>query len=270
MLMASYSATFNSDIILSATGACVYLLLGIIVERFLFTSGLLSFNLPLCGLLLYGCVAATSNSAFPVIFPNLLLIDLISYCLGFYIFGLATFQRATFILIYLACLLIYSRFYLAPNRYQHAEKAANVPLQTLTLYDLKGKPYTLQTTQNQVVLTDFWFIGCVQCMEKLPYIEELSLAYKSDPRVTFVAVALGKYNTLSQIQQFIKKHNFKIKVLYDKDNQVANSVKFIGAPLELIINNDSVQYKMSGFSRDVGLIYQRETRSRIDSLLGKN
>lgn len=267
MLIASYSATFNSDIILSATGACVYSLLGLIIRRFFLTLGLPSFYLPLGGLLVYGCVATTSPTAFPVVFPNLLLIDLTTYCLGFYFFDLNRLQRVLFVCVGLICLFVYSRFYIVPRQYQEAVKAVDVPVRTLTLYDLDGRIYPIQDSQNRVVITDFWFIGCVPCMEKIPYMEELTVSYKDDPRVTFVTVALGKYNTLSQIRQFVKKHKFKIKVLYDKDNKAADSLGFAGAPFEVILNNNSVRHSMAGFNKDIGLIYYDETRKRINALL---
>ena len=261
-----------SDVFLALVGFITYYLCGLLIPYlsnrantniqtdnwFFLIPALLFFSL-----MAYVC--ATSNPLLvPLHFPNLFIICLVSYFIGFVQFKGRQwrFSIAWSTIIGLYCFLFLPRY-----EYKRNEKPVVQTNVQQELYTLSGQPIAILPNTSDVVLLDFWFTNCNQCIKKIPSLEKLAESYKNDKRVKVYFIVLGKFNTSEEIIDFNKKHKLKIDILYDKANRFANQFAFNGAPHEVIIYKNKVIATHAGFSTDLALSYVSNTRKIIDSVL---
>lgn len=95
---------------------------------------------------------------------------------------------------------------------------------------------------DTVYIVNFWATWCVPCVKEIPFFEQLSEKYKSEP-VKIIFYSLDFKSKLSkEVIPFIKKNNIKSEVLLNQDNDEkfinAVSENWSGAiPATLVINN---------------------------------
>jgi peroxiredoxin len=114
----------------------------------------------------------------------------------------------------------------------------------LAITTIEGKPLKLHelTGQNQVVVLNFWATWCRPCVEEMPDMEKVHLAYK-DKGVSFVGVATG--DTSWKVREFLAKHPVTYSIAVDDQKEIADAfggIKTLPTTLFLDRENNVVKY----------------------------
>jgi len=116
-----------------------------------------------------------------------------------------------------------------------APKAANLAIDfklqdsennTISLSDYKGK---------QPVILFFWTTWCPYCRKE---IKEIENAYSQLTKDGWVVLNIDVGEPAYKVENFIRANDIKLKVLLDKDTQVASDYEILGVPTFIIINKE--------------------------------
>jgi thiol-disulfide isomerase/thioredoxin len=71
------------------------------------------------------------------------------------------------------------------------------------LTDMKGRSVSSESLKNKVILVDFWFTGCVGCVQLTPVLQHIEEQFKKDSNLVFVSVSVdeNKLKWLNSIKQ---------------------------------------------------------------------
>lgn len=141
------------------------------------------------------------------------------------------------------------------------------------IVDLNGNDVSLASLGNpRVLLLDFWFIGCEPCMVKMKYLEELRKYYLLNPNVKIAVVSFGSSDTIEEVLIYKQKHpEFTFTFLYDKEGRFCDTNGFNGFPIEIILDEHlTIRSTYHGFRKASANLYVKETKNKIDSLLGQS
>ncbi|MBW1858551.1 MAG: TlpA family protein disulfide reductase [Deltaproteobacteria bacterium] len=114
----------------------------------------------------------------------------------------------------------------------------------LAITTIEGKPFKLHelTGQNQLVIVNFWATWCRPCIEEMPDMEKVHLAYQ-DKGVAFVGIAAQ--DNAWKVKEFLAQHKVTYRIAVDDQNEIANAFGGIKAlPTTLFIDreNNIVKY----------------------------
>ncbi len=156
-----------------------------------------------------------------------------------------------------------------PNGFHPPKDQAVLPLLTpgtiapdWTLYTTEGKRISMAQLKGKIVLIDFFFIGCGNCMESLQSLDRIYDKYKDR---NFVLVSISNRDSKKSVAAFKEKYKIKNMVCGDGDD-VAKSYNLPGAPLFYYIDREGKIADVTlGYTDD----FEAKTTLLIDSLLSK-
>jgi peroxiredoxin len=85
-----------------------------------------------------------------------------------------------------------------------------------TLPVLDGGSVTLSQHRGQLVLVNFWFLGCGGCLKELPYIDEIHRTWTGNKELTVLTIDIRDYET--RLRTFMEKNEYTFPVLLDTDD----------------------------------------------------
>jgi peroxiredoxin len=103
-------------------------------------------------------------------------------------------------------------------------EAPDVDAQWINTAELKGK----------VLVLNFWFIGCVGCMDEIPRLSALAEKYRGNGDIMFISIAT---NTPQQLRAFRDREKFKYRLI-GQGQALMNLFNFSGFPKNLVIGRD--------------------------------
>jgi peroxiredoxin len=131
-----------------------------------------------------------------------------------------------------------------------------------TLYTTEGKPISLAQLKGKVILIDFFFIGCGNCMESLQSLDKIYSKYKDR---NFVLVSISNRDSRKSVTAFKEKYKIKNTVCGDAAD-VAKLYHMPGAPLFYCIDMEGKIADVTyGYKDD----FEAKTTALIDGLLSK-
>jgi peroxiredoxin len=133
------------------------------------------------------------------------------------------------------------------------------------LKDLKVKKVSLEVllSENNLLLIDFWQVGCKPCNELVAHLQDYADEYK-DAGVEFVIISRDTSLTLSQVEPFFKSNEYTFRVLLDTDQEVSKDYGVKASPATFIINPDG-EMIYRHFSYKSG--QEKEIKDVIDKFL---
>jgi thiol-disulfide isomerase/thioredoxin len=220
--------------------------------------------------LIISIIALFSNpQLFPLIFP---LVNIYSV-LGF-LFGVNSVMKNlklvtlySFLLIILSIYLnkifipnfSFNKAILDPSKYPNPKNIEISNLDNKTIFD--------SDREKHILILNFTFVGCTQCVIKNPYLENIYSKLKLTIKIRVIDVYLESKNSPVEIKSYLQKHPTKLEIAYDKNNQLATIFNYDGAPHEVILTKDlKVVRIMSGFNSDLKEEYLKNTIQLINSL----
>jgi thiol-disulfide isomerase/thioredoxin len=146
------------------------------------------------------------------------------------------------------------------------------PSVDFTLNDLSGTPVHLASLKGNVVIVDFWATWCGPCKSSFPYLKKVYERYKTNPRVTILAVNCWERQkdlaaTIENAKKFQADNNYAWTVLIDGKNEVVEQYGVEGIPTKFTIGKDgAIAFKGVGFN---GPDMEEELVQQIELLLAE-
>ncbi|MGN5954171.1 TlpA family protein disulfide reductase [Sphingobacterium lactis] len=118
----------------------------------------------------------------------------------------------------------------------------------LSIKDMSGKALTSQDLQGKVVVIDLWATWCVPCLASFPYVHQVYLKYKDNPKVKFVILNTGSGNTFEDAKNWVDKNpNYTFPVYYNSDKTFNGKLDVNTIPTTFILGpNQNIVFKKVG------------------------
>ena len=103
-------------------------------------------------------------------------------------------------------------------------------------YDYDGNTVRLTDLEGQVVLLNVWATWCMECLEEMPYLNELHEEYSQSGLKT-LSVSI---DTLSPdiVKEFADDMDMTTEIWYDPRNNATREFRMMGPPITLLINGN--------------------------------
>ena len=142
---------------------------------------------------------------------------------------------------------------------QIGKKAVEFSLPTVN-----GETVALQNLRGKVVLLNFWATWCAPCRDELPELARLQEKYRQRG---LAVVAVSVDNEMENVRRFLKKHEVKLQVVWDKKKKAAEAYAVEKMPSSYLIDrNGVVRFIHRGFSPEE----LKRIEIEIDDLLDKS
>ena len=114
----------------------------------------------------------------------------------------------------------------------------------LQLQDLQGNAVHINAAQDQrIYVLNFWATWCPPCQGEMPELNEF--AQENKDKVSFYAVNIQESS--DKVSDFMRKHNYTMPVLLDKDGDNADAYHVQGIPTIIMIDKSGIiQYRKTG------------------------
>jgi peroxiredoxin len=100
--------------------------------------------------------------------------------------------------------------------------------------DINAKWINTDELKGKVIVLNFWFIGCVGCMDEIPKLSVMADKFKGNDDVVFVAIAT---NTPQELRTYLRGHPFNYRHV-GQGLSLVNLFKFSGYPKNIVIGRD--------------------------------
>ncbi len=101
--------------------------------------------------------------------------------------------------------------------------------------DIDGNNYTPESLKGNVVIINFWFIGCAPCEQEMPVLNKLVEKYNGQ-KVVFLGLT---FDSKEKVEQFLKKKDFDFNIVPDATQMIAD-YNIMGYPTHMIIDKNLV------------------------------
>lgn len=102
-----------------------------------------------------------------------------------------------------------------------------------TLKSLEGQTVNLQDYKGQIVLLNFWFVGCKPCIMEMPELNDIVADFESEG-VNFLAIGL---DNPERVNKFLETNAFEYHLL-PNGRRVANQFGVTSYPTHLLLNRE--------------------------------
>jgi len=144
-------------------------------------------------------------------------------------------RKALFLAIMVLCTIaIFATF---AHATQKGSKASN-----FTLMDLDGNEVSLKQFEGKPVVLNFWATWCPPCRNEMPEFNELDKQFKKTNEAVLLMINMtdGRRDTKENVEKFMKRNNFDMKVLLDTEGNAAQLYNIRYLPTTYIINSKGV------------------------------
>ncbi len=123
------------------------------------------------------------------------------------------------------------------------------PAPEFDLDDLDGDSYALEdlVKEHDVVLIDFWEVGCIPCNKLLVHLNEYTEEFEDESFGMYI-ISRDTSLTESSVEPFFKTNKYPWKVLRDGDQEVSKDYGVKASPATFIIVDGEIVYQHYGYS----------------------
>lgn len=167
---------------------------------------------------------------------------------------------------------INTAYFAIPNGFHSSEQKSKEETALLTrgtiapdwtLYDTDDKKTSLSQLRGKIVLLDFFFVGCVPCMNTLAPLDKLYEKYKNK---NFVILSISDRDSKKLVTAFKKSQRIKNQ-LYPNGGDVAKLYHMTSAPTFYFIDQEGkIASVVNSYSDD----FEKKMFAIIDDLLKKS
>ncbi|MCX6172470.1 MAG: TlpA disulfide reductase family protein [Flavobacterium sp.] len=94
---------------------------------------------------------------------------------------------------------------------KNRKKLEKSTLGELTLTDINGRVYSLETLTEKIIVIDFWFINCGSCIKEIPELNKLKAEYETED-IEWFAVT---YDPKEKVERFLDRMKFDYTIVPD-------------------------------------------------------
>ena len=114
-----------------------------------------------------------------------------------------------------------------------------------TLPSLDGPNLRLREQRGQVVMINFWATWCGPCRQEMPLLEQIQVKYEP---LGFTLVGINVEPDSAAAEQWLAKVPVTFPILFDRNNEVAESFGVEGMPSTVFIDRaGKVRYVHRGY-----------------------
>lgn len=139
------------------------------------------------------------------------------------------------------------------------------------LDDLEGDSYALEdlVEEHDVVLIDFWEVGCIPCNKLLVHLNEYYEELKDEGLGMYI-ISRDTSLTENAIEPFFKTNKYPWKVLRDGDQEVSKDYGVKASPATFLIVDGEIVYQHYGYNNgQEDEIYEAITKALAGEDLGE-
>ena len=109
--------------------------------------------------------------------------------------------------------------------------------------DIDAKWVNTEELKGKVIVLNFWFIGCVGCMDEIPKLSALADKFDGNDDVVFLAIA---NNTPQQLRAYLRANKFNYRHI-GQGLALVKLFEFSGYPKNIVVGRDGkIVYWRSG------------------------
>lgn len=118
--------------------------------------------------------------------------------------------------------------------------------------DVDKQTYVLnkETSKDELILLDFWYLGCVPCLKAMPFLEQLNQRFQHKG---LKVVGVNPYDDvyddyiLKDIKAFMEKHSISYEFAFT-DSELAKEYQVFIFPSMYLIKDGKIIYAHNGYS----------------------
>lgn len=111
----------------------------------------------------------------------------------------------------------------------------NTPFPKFNVEDLDGNFYSTESLKGKLLVIKLWFIGCQQCIEEMPFLNQLVDSYKNQKDIVFLSLALDQEDTL---REYLKNRQFEYPTVGNQKEFIEHQLQASIYPTHIIVNKD--------------------------------
>lgn len=118
---------------------------------------------------------------------------------------------------------------------------------------LDGKTINSQelSTDDNVIVISLWATWCVPCLKELDAISVLYRDWQEETNVELYAVSIDDSRGVKRVKPLVNGKGWDYTVLLDTNNDFKRAIGAATVPLTLLVKNNKIVYKHSGYSPGV-------------------
>ena len=141
--------------------------------------------------------------------------------------------------------------------YATAGEERTIKAEHFALNTIENESVNMSHLKGKVVVLNFWFISCVECIREIPHLNELKKRYQGQ-EIEFVGVCLNDKN---KIENFLQKHPFEWKQIPNARQVAHDYYMFIYPGHAVVDKNGGIITLLNGNAP--GVLQQLETAIQV-------
>jgi peroxiredoxin len=111
--------------------------------------------------------------------------------------------------------------------------AVEYPAPKLELFDLEGKPVSLENLRGNIILVNNWATWCPPCKEEMPVFEDFYQEHKQEG-FTIIAVEAGQSE--AEVASFVNSYQLSFPIWLDPQNKALDAFRNQRLPSSYLID----------------------------------
>jgi thiol-disulfide isomerase/thioredoxin len=126
-------------------------------------------------------------------------------------------------------------------------------LPDISLNTLNGEEINIKSISNndKIAVVSLWATWCVPCIKELDAISEYYEEWKDEVDFELYAVSTDDGRTIKRVNAMVNGKGWEYTVLLDTNNELQRALGASTIPLTLIVKNNKIVYRHSGYSAGV-------------------
>ena len=126
-------------------------------------------------------------------------------------------------------------------------------LPDLNLSTLKGNTVSLNeiSKNDKIAVISLWATWCVPCIKELDAISEYYKEWKEEVEFELYAISTDDSRTVKRVNAMVNGKGWDYTILLDNNNQLQRSLGASTIPLTMIVKNNKIVYRHTGYSSGV-------------------
>ena len=132
--------------------------------------------------------------------------------------------------------LIFSNLSYSDNNNQQLLIKDPKKVETFSMKDINGSKKTVSSSENKILLLNFWATWCAPCIKEIPELIELKKKFKNNVEIYFLSV---DSNVKKTVPKFLRKNKLEsLLVFNDEKLKVSSKFGVKVMPTTVIINKN--------------------------------
>lgn len=126
-------------------------------------------------------------------------------------------------------------------------------LPDISLNTLNGEEINIKSISNndKIAVVSLWATWCVPCIKELDAISVYYEEWKEEVDFELYAVSTDDSRTIKRVNAMVNGKGWEYTVLLDTNNELQRALGASTIPLTLIVKNNKIVYRHSGYSAGV-------------------